>query len=334
GEVLAHGVVQAVLRPQRNAGSSRMSLRPSRATTHHREYSPLYQHRAHAARPFALAHDAEAFCDLGIGLNQAAEIAAEAVLVKLLVGFDVPQPAGIGRQLVGHHDPHEVVLPQPAGLHLEIDKADTDAEKQAGQEIIDADGERHDVVDLLRGGPAEGGNVLLRYHRIAELVVLVVEFDDRARQLRAFLESEPLRQRARRDVAHHHLERNDLHFADQLLAHVQPPDEVGRNADVVQVLEDVFGDPVVENAFAFDDIVLLGIERGRVVLEVLDQRSRLRSLVEDLGLAFIDATATAHRRVPWFVHLDAVAPVRDDVRGDGAWRLNGMGTCGASTAAN
>jgi hypothetical protein len=77
-----------------------------------------------------------------------------------------------------------------------------------------------------------------------------------------------------------------------LLAHVEPPDEVGRNPDIVQVLEDVFGDPVVEDTLALDDIVLLRIERGRVILEVLDQRSGLRSLIEDLRLAFIDA-ATA-----------------------------------------
>src|SRR5262249_4249445 len=67
--------------PQRNAGSSRMSLRSSGLQPITADISPLYQHRAHAARPFALAHDAEAFCDLGIGLNQAAEIAAKAVLV-------------------------------------------------------------------------------------------------------------------------------------------------------------------------------------------------------------------------------------------------------------
>src|SRR5262249_6959139 len=80
------------------------------------------------------------------------------------------------------------------------------------QELMAGYGGRHDVVDLVRGCPAEGGDVLLRYHRIAELVVFIVEFDDRARQLRAFLEPQPLRQRARRDVAHHHLERNDLHL--------------------------------------------------------------------------------------------------------------------------
>ena len=86
--------------------------------------------------------------------------------------------------------------------------------------------------------------------------------------------------------------------------------KVRRHADVVEVLEDVFGDAVVEDALAFDHLVLLGVEGGRVVLEVLDQRSRLRPFVEDLGLAFVDAATAAHRGVPWFVkvHLGAVAP--------------------------
>src|SRR5882757_9214586 len=259
----------------------------------------LDQHRTFALRALALAHDAEALGHLGIGLEQPAEIAAETILVELLVRLDVPQPARIGRDLVRHHDPHEVVLPQPAGLHLEVDEADADAEKQAGEEIVDADGERHDVVDLLRRRPAEGGDVLLRHHRIAELVVLVVELDDRARQLRAFLDAQARRQRTRRDIAHHDFERNDLDLADQLLAHVEPADEVRRHADLVQVLEHVFRDAVVEHTLAFDDFMLFGIEGGRIVLEVLDQRTWFRSFIENLPLAFIDAATAAHWDVPW-----------------------------------
>jgi hypothetical protein len=62
-------------------------------------------------------------------------------------------------------------------------------------------------------------------------------------------------------------------------------DEVGRHPDVVEMLKAVFGDAIVEDALAFDDLVLFRIEGGRVVLEVLDQRSRLRSFGEDLRLA-------------------------------------------------
>src|SRR5271156_6509324 len=206
---------------------ARMSRCSLRATF---ERSALDQDRAGALRPLAFAHDAEAFGHFGIGFQQSAEIAAEAVLVELLVRLDIPQPAGIRRYLVGDDDPHHVVFPQPAGLHLEIDKADAAAEEQAGQEVVDADRERHDVVDLLRRRPAERSDMLFRHHRIVELIVLVIELDDRTRQLRAFLDSEPLRQRARSDIAHADFERNDLNLANKLLAHIEAADEVGRNS--------------------------------------------------------------------------------------------------------
>ena len=111
---------------------------------------------------------------------------------------------------------------------------------------------------------------------------------------RAFLDAEALGQRAGGDVAHHHFERDDLDFLDQLLAHVEAADEVGRNADAVQMGEDVLGNAVVEHALAVDDLVLLLVEGGGVVLEELDQRARLGSLIEDLGLAFINAAAIFH----------------------------------------
>src|SRR5215470_682624 len=54
----------------------------------------LHQHRAGAGRTLVLHEDAEPLRHFGIGLEQPAEIAAQAVLVQLLVGFDTPQPAG------------------------------------------------------------------------------------------------------------------------------------------------------------------------------------------------------------------------------------------------
>src|ERR1700752_215410 len=154
------------------------------------KFLALHQHRAGAGRPLVLHQDAEPLGDLGIGLEQATEIPAEAVLVQLLVGFDVPQPARIRGNLVGDDDSHHLVLEQPPAFHLEVDEADADAEEKPGQKVVDADGERHDVVDLLRRRPAEGGDVLFRHHGVVELVVLVIELDDRARQLRALLDAE------------------------------------------------------------------------------------------------------------------------------------------------
>src|SRR5580692_552875 len=278
-----------------------MSLRMLRVAR--RRVSALDQHRAGALRPLAFAHDAQALGDFGIGFEQPAEVAAEAVLVELLVRLDIPQPARVRGDFVGDDDAHQVVFPQPAGFHLEINQADADAEEQAGQEIVDADGERHDVVDLLRRRPAERGDVLFRHQRVVELVVLVIELNDRARQLRAFLDAEPLRERARGDIAHADFQRNGLDLADQLLAHVEPADEVGRHADVVEMLENVFRDAVVENALALDHLVLFRIEGSRVVLEMLDQRSRLGSLIEDLRLAFVDAATAAHGSIPWLCKI-------------------------------
>ena len=111
---------------------------------------------------------------------------------------------------------------------------------------------------------------------------------------RAFLDAEPRRQRARGDIAHDHFERNDLHFANQLLAHVEPADEMRRHADIVQVLEQILGDPVVQHSLAFDDLVFLGVERCRIVLEMLNERSRLGAFIEDFGLAFVNAAAAVH----------------------------------------
>src|SRR3954469_22776031 len=121
--------------------------------------SALHQHRAAAGRPLVLHQDAQTLGDFGIGLQQPTEVTAETILVELLVGFDVPQPARIRRNLVGDDDPHHLVFEQPAALHLEVDEANTDAEEKPCQEVVDADGKRHDVVDLLRRGPSEGGDV-------------------------------------------------------------------------------------------------------------------------------------------------------------------------------
>ena len=104
---------------------------------------------------------------------------------------------------------------------------------------------------------------------------------------------------ARGDVADDDLDRHDLDLADQLLAHVETADEVRRHADMVEQREEMLGDPVVQHALAVDRALFLGVERGRVILEILDQRARLGTLVQDLGLAFVDLAAASHGRVPF-----------------------------------
>src|ERR1700693_2864429 len=55
--------------------------------------SALHQHRTGARRPFVFHQNPQPLGDFGVGLQQAAEIAAKAILVELLVRLDIPQPA-------------------------------------------------------------------------------------------------------------------------------------------------------------------------------------------------------------------------------------------------
>ena len=66
------------------------------------------------------------------------------------------------------------------------------------------------------------------------------------------------------------------------------------HADLAELLEQILGDAVVEDALALDLVVLLVVEGGGVVLEMLNERAGLRPLVQDLGLAFVDAPAAVH----------------------------------------
>src|SRR5204862_63516 len=117
---------------------------------------------------------------------------AETVLIHLLVGGDVPQPAIVRADLVGQHDAHIVVFPQPAELQLEVHQLDASAQEKPGQEVVDPDGQVDHVVQVLGAGPAEGGDVFFADPGIVQPVILVIIFDDGAGQGGAFLDPEPL----------------------------------------------------------------------------------------------------------------------------------------------
>jgi AAHS family 4-hydroxybenzoate transporter-like MFS transporter len=69
-----------------------------------------------------LGQNPQAPRDLLVGLFDLAEIAAETILVELLVGFDVPEPAIIRADLVGEDESHLIVLViEPAEFELEVD---------------------------------------------------------------------------------------------------------------------------------------------------------------------------------------------------------------------
>ncbi len=63
-------------------------------------------------------------------------------------------------------------------------------------------------------------------------------------------------------------------------------------------VEQVLRNPVVEDALALDHLMLLGVEGGRIVLEVLDQGARLGALKQNLRFAFVNLLATGHYGPP------------------------------------
>src|SRR5690606_34118154 len=76
--------------------------------------------------------------------------------------------------------------------------------------------------------------------------------------------------------------------------HVEAANEMGRNADLAELYENVLGNAVVEHPLAVNQRMLLVVEGGGVILEVLDEGTGLRTLVQHLGLALIDPTAPVH----------------------------------------
>ena len=72
---------------------------------------------------------AEAARHLLVGFLDTAHVAPEPVLVHLLRRLGVPQAAIVRADLVGQHQAHVLVLPQPAELQLEIHQRDADAQE-------------------------------------------------------------------------------------------------------------------------------------------------------------------------------------------------------------
>src|SRR5262249_17661160 len=138
----------------------------------------LNEHGAFRFRHRILHKNPKPLGDLRIGFDQSAKIAAETILIKLILRFDVPKPAAIGADLIGEHDAHRIVLEDASELDLEIDEPDADAEEKAGQEVVDPESKGHHLVDLLRRRPAERGNMLLCDHWIVQLIGLIIKLYD------------------------------------------------------------------------------------------------------------------------------------------------------------
>jgi hypothetical protein len=144
----------------------------------------------------------------------------------------VPEAAAVRADLVREDDAAVVVLPDPAELELEVDEADADAGEQAAHEVVHAH-RQSAMSSSPPGSPAEAGDMLFRRSSDRRARRLVIIFDDRSGELRSLPRSEPLRRLPARRCAPPP-RRHDLDLTDELLAHVEAADEVGRDADLAE----------------------------------------------------------------------------------------------------
>ena len=114
---------------------------------------------------------------------------------------------------------------------------------------------------------------------ITQTVVFVTVFNNRARHLRALFNSQTFGNGSCCIVAHNYLKRDDFAFPHQLFPHIQAFNEVCRDTDCLQTVHEKFRQTVVQNTLAVDHIFLFGIECGGLIFEVLNDGSRLRSIV-------------------------------------------------------
>ena len=164
----------------------------------------------------------------------------------------------------------------------------SDGSEDALHEVVGSEREREHVVDFLRVRPSECGDVVFGDGRIAEFVVFQAVFDDRSRQHGAFFASVAFAEASCGDVAHDHFDRDHFQLTDELFAHVDAVEEVVCQSDFREGLKHVFGDQIVQHAFAFDGGAFCVVEGGCVVLEVLDQRRGIGTGQQDLRFPFVE----------------------------------------------
>src|SRR5437660_858302 len=239
---------------------------------------------------------ADAARDLLVCLLDAAEVASETILVELLSRAAVPEPAGIGADLVAEND--RAVM--AAELELHVDEDDAALGDERPQDCVYLQRELDHAIDLRLRRHPEDAHVPLVDHRIVEGVALVVELDDRLGQRLALFHPEAFREAAGDDVPHHHLDRHDLETLHQHVAVVEAADEMRRHPLALEETEEDLRDGVVANAFLDDRAAFLGVERGRVVLEVLEEKIGIAGGEELLRLPLVDELSRFHvaHRIP------------------------------------
>ena len=96
--------------------------------------------------------------DLLIGLHLAAQVPAEPVFVKLLMGLDIPETAGIRGNFIGQNNS---TIGQLAELQLKIHQLDIQGQQILLQHLVDLEGILRDGVQFFSGSQAQGQDVVI-----------------------------------------------------------------------------------------------------------------------------------------------------------------------------
>src|SRR5277367_5571850 len=88
---------------------------------------------------------------LVICLFDAAEVATEAILIELLARRLVPEAAGVGTNLITEDN----LAVMAAELEFEIDEDHAALVQEFGEDTIDLEGHRVDLLELSSSGPSE-----------------------------------------------------------------------------------------------------------------------------------------------------------------------------------
>ena len=227
--------------------------------------------------------------------DDVAQIAAEQILVKMLdfaaMILQIPQTAGVGRNLVGQQNRAVGGL---AFLDLEIDELHVDLGEDVLERLVDGTRLTGDLRELVLRSQTKGDDAVIVDERITQIVGLQAEFEDRLLQRRAFLDAIPFGEGAGGGVAHDDLQRVHGHLAHQLFGVRQTLDEVAVDAASLEQFENHGGDVVVQATLA-GDLRLLRAVAGRRLVHVFDpQDVGIVGRIHFFGLALIELFQFLH----------------------------------------
>ncbi len=173
-------------------------------------------------------------------------------------------------------------------FEFEIDQDNSTLVEEAAQNFVYAQRRRINRFEFLFGRPSEQQRMVGGYQRVVERVGLVVVLDHGTLERLALLAPQPLRHRAGNDISHYSLDRDYLEPLAEHLAIVEPAHEMRLDAVFFEQREEQLGHPIVDHAFVLDRATLLGVERGRVVLEIGNHEVRVGGRIEFLRLALVE----------------------------------------------